>query len=179
MAKSLQKKQAEVKALTDKMRRMKVVILTSIAGLTVKDSTELRSLLRKSGIEFAVAKKTLIKRGLQDVSLSGLNLDPIATSFGMAFGYGDEVMAARLLAQFAKTHEAVKFLGGILDGHFVDAQKVSELSKLPTRDELRGQLVGTIAGPLSGFINVMVGNLRGLARVIDAVRTSRAAAPAS
>ncbi|MBI4426296.1 MAG: 50S ribosomal protein L10 [Candidatus Kerfeldbacteria bacterium] len=179
MAKTRQRKEQEVSALTDRLQRMKVTVFATNAGLNVKDMTKLRSLLREHNVDFIVAKKTLLKRALGAADLSNVDVSKIQRSFAAAFGFDDEVTSAKLLAQFAKTHETLTFVGGILNGSFISAEQVKDLAQLPTRDQLRGQLVGTIVGPLSGFINVMVGNLRGLVRVIDAVRTSRAPVPAS
>lgn len=178
MAKTRQQKEIEVQALTDRLQRMKVAVFATSGGLKVKDVTALRSQLRQNQIDFMVAKKTLLKRALAAANMSGIDVSGIQASFGLAFGFTDEVAPAKLLAQFAKNHEALTFLGGIMNGSFVPAEQIEALAKLPTRDQLRGQLVGTLAAPLSGLVNVLVGNLRGLVRVIDAVRERRASAPA-
>lgn len=178
MAKSKAKKTSEVTTLTDKLRRMKVAVLSANAGLKVKDSTALRATLRQAGVDYMVVKKTLLKRALAAADLSSIDVSGIQASFSLAFGFDDEVTPAKLLAQFAKTHESLTFLGGILNQSFVSAEQMTALAKLPTRDQLRGQLIGTIAAPLSCLVNVLVGNLRGLVRVIDAVRERRASAPA-
>lgn len=175
MAKTRVKKELESSALTERLQKMKVAVLTTTAGLKVKDMTELRTALRAEGVEYVVAKKTLVRRALSAAKLEQVDLSPVDSSFSLTFGYDDEVTPAKLLAQFAKTHEALKFLGGILDGAFVDAERMKQLAKLPSRDQLRGQVVGTIAAPLSGFVSVLAGNLRGLVRVLDAVRQKQSA----
>lgn len=174
MAKSRQKKDAESAALTERFRKMKVTVLTTTSNLKVKDMTELRSSLRAENIEYVIAKKTLVSRALKDAGLGQIDVSPINSGFSLAFGYDDEVAPAKLLAQFAKTHESVLFLGGILDGVFVEADRMKQLAKLPSRDELRARVVGTIAAPISGFVNVLAGNLRGFVRVLNAIREQRA-----
>lgn len=175
MAKTRQQKIDEAAALSDKLQRMKVAVFSTTAGLKVKDVNALRSILRKEGIDHVVSKKTVLQRALTAAQLERIDISPIAQSFAVTFGYDDEVTPAKLLAQFAKTHEPLKFVGGILDGALVDAASVTALSKLPTRMELRGQLVGTIAAPISGFLNVLIGNVRGLVRALDQIRASRPA----
>lgn len=174
MAKSRDQKQQELSRLTDRFGRMKVAVFTTTGGLKVKDVTDLRNQLRKEGIDYTVAKKTLVNRALKDAKVESVDVSGIMTSFSIAFGYEDEISPAKFLAQFAKTHESVQFLGGILNGVFVDADQMKALSKLPTRDELRARVVGSMAAPLSGFVNVLAGNLRGLVRVLDAVRNQKA-----
>jgi len=175
MAKTRVQKEQETAVLVDHLQRMKSAVLSSTSGLTVKDMTELRSTLRKAGLDYVVAKKTLVKRALEASGLAKVDISPVQASFSLTFGYEDEVAPAKILAQFGKTHEAVKFLGGILEGSYVGVEQVQQLAKLPTRDELRARVVGSIAAPISGFVNVLAGNLRGLVRVLDAIRTKQSA----
>jgi len=53
-------------------------------------------------------------------------------------------------------------------------EKVIELAKLPAKPQMLGVVVGTIAAPLSGFVNVLAGNLRGLVNVINSIKDSKA-----
>lgn len=174
MAKSREKKSKETEILVDRLRRMKVAVITATAGLTVKDVNGLRSQLRKSGIDYLIAKKTLIRRALKETGLDRVSVDEISGSFSIAFGYDDEITAAKLLHQFAKTHEALKFYGGILEGSFTGPDAMLALAKLPGKDGLRSQLVGTMTAPVSGFVRVLAGNLQGLLRVLAAHHEQRA-----
>lgn len=176
MAKSREKKSVEIEKLVERLGRMKVAVLTTTSGLKVKDINELRSLLRKSSVEYVVAKKTLVRRALEQASLAGnVDLSPLAESFALSFGFDDVVAPAKLLSQFSKTHDSVKFVGGIMDGAFVTGEQIKALAALPSIDELRGRLVGSIASPLSGFVRVLNGNLAGLVRVLDGYQKSRTA----
>ncbi|MBI5405333.1 MAG: 50S ribosomal protein L10, partial [Candidatus Kerfeldbacteria bacterium] len=107
MAKTRVKKELESSALTERLQKMKVAVLTTTAGLKVKDMTELRTALRAEGVEYVVAKKTLVRRALSAAKLEQVDLAPVDSSFSLTFGYDDEVTPAKLLAQFAKTHEAL------------------------------------------------------------------------
>lgn len=179
MAKSRPKKAQEVENLATHISRMKVAVVTSTSGLNVKGTNELRTALRAVGVDYVVAKKTLVKRAFEQAKLADtVDLAPLSESFALSFGYEDEVTPAKTLAKFAKTHEAVKFLGGIMDRSFVPAEQMKALAALPSTDELRARLVGSIASPLSGFVRVLNGNLAGLVRVLEAHRSNRAAQPA-
>jgi large subunit ribosomal protein L10 len=90
------------------------------------------------------------------------------------FGTGDEVAPAQIIATFAKTHDVMTIFGGILEGKYIDAIKVTELSKLPSKEQLYAQLVGTLNAPISGFVNVLAGNLRGLVQVLNAIKEQKA-----
>ncbi len=74
--------------------------------------------------------------------------------------------ANKAVVTFGKSHEALRILGAVIDGQFVDEAGVRILAALPGRDELYAKLVGSIAAPLSGLVNVLSGNLRGLVSVL-------------
>ena len=73
----------------------------------------------------------------------------------------------------AKTNENLKIVGGILGKSVLSSQEVMALSKLPSKEELLAKFVGTINAPVSGFVNVLAGNLRGLVNVLKAVADNK------
>ena len=103
------------------------------------------------------------------------DIDPVTLNKGVAtvFSYNDEVASAKTIGEFAKTHEALKPVGGILEKKFIDAAKVITLSKLPSRNELLAKLLGSIKSPVSGLVNVLSGNLRNLVYVLNAIKNSK------
>jgi large subunit ribosomal protein L10 len=70
-------------------------------------------------------------------------------------------------------NERLDFLGGILEGKFIDAAQVKFLADLPSREELYAKLVGSINAPVSGFVNALAGNLRNLVGVLNAIQTKK------
>ena len=86
----------------------------------------------------------------------------------------DEVSAAKIIDIFAKTNPNVKMLGGTLGNQVMTAAEVKALAKVPSKEQLLGQLVGTLNAPISGFVNVLAGNLRGLVQVLNAVKEQKA-----
>lgn len=173
MAKTREKKEQIISDLDQKIEAMKSAVLVDYKGLKVKEIEELRNTLRKQGVSFNVSKNTLTKIALKK---SGIEFDegvfkkPVAVAFAME----DEVAPAREIALFAKKNEAIAILGGILEKKYIDEAMVKSLATLPTRDQLRGTVVGTIASPLSGMINVFAGNLRGLVNVLNALKEKKA-----
>ena len=95
---------------------------------------------------------------------------PVAIAFAME----DEVSSAKEITLFAKKNEAVKILGGILESKAISVEAVKQLASLPTREQLLAQVVGTISAPLTGFVNVMGGNVRGLVNVMNALKEKKA-----
>lgn len=173
MAKTRQAKEQEIAVLVDQLKSAKSVVFANFQGLKVKESEELRSICRKEQIVYVASKKTLMKRALQEV---GLSVDTKVFEGGVSavFGQKDEVLPAQIVDKFAKDHEALKVFGGVLEGAFIDAAKIKQLAKLPSKQQLLGQLVGTLNAPVSGFVNVLAGNIRGLVNVLNAVKETKA-----
>lgn len=173
MAKTRQQK---VVILTDVVRSFqgaKGMVFANMQGLKTTSTNELRAKCRENNLTFAVMKKTLLKRALSDI---GLTIDTKSFIGGVSIVTGsDEVAPAQVVAAFARTHELAKIFGGVLEGKFIDAAKVSALAKLPSKQQLLGQLVGTINAPVLGFVNVLAGNLRGLVTVLNAVKDQKTA----
>ncbi len=170
MAKSRASKVATAKSLSESLASAKGVVMADFTGLGVKELQELRKNLRDKGISYEVVKKTVLKRSLSSAGLTEAAEANLPNgSVSLAVSQVDEVEAAKLLADYGKTHDKFKILGGILEKAFVNADKVNELSKLPSKQELLGQVVGSIASPLSGLVNVLQGNLRGLVQVFKAM----------
>jgi large subunit ribosomal protein L10 len=164
-------KELAVAGLTEDLGRIKLAVLTNYRGLTVAEVEDLRAKLRSEGMTYKVTKNTLLRLAAQ--SSPGLaQLDP-ATFTGpmaLAFSFEDEVAPARVVFQYAREHTALEIVGAITsDGSVLDAAQVKALATLPTRTQLLGQVVGTIAAPLSGFVGVMGANVRSIIQVLSAI----------
>lgn len=173
MAKTRQQKEQELAYLQDKFAESKGAVFAKYMGLTVAELQELRRSLRAEGNELVVAKKNLLGLMLEKKGLSKESLNHVDSGVAVVFGYQDEVSPAKVLATFAKKHEPVGFFGGVLEGSFISAEQVTALSKLPSRVELLGQVVGTIKAPVTGFVNVLAGNLRGLVQVLSQIKDQK------
>ena len=151
---------------------MKSAVFTTISGYTMDDANALRQKGREAGVELLVAKKTLLVRALE---ASGFNIDAgtLEGSILTTIGFNDEISAAKLVAGFLKDREGSAIVGGILEGRFVGANEVKQLAMLPSRKELLAKLVGSFNAPMSGFVNVLAGNLRNLVYVLNAIKESK------
>ena len=174
MPKTKQQKAEQISALREKLARATSLVFTNFSGLTVKEVTELRRLCREANTEYLVAKKTLMRRAFAEAQL---DVDPesFAGAVATVFGFADEAAPSRVTVQFAKDHPALKPFGGLLERKFVAAEKIKELSALPSKQELVAKVVGSIGAPLSGFVNVLAGNLRGLVHVLKSISEKKPA----
>jgi len=170
MALSKDKKHEVVSEVSQLLDSSKMTVVTAYRGTPVKAMQELRRQGRDSGTVIKVVKNRLVKKALsgsdkfKDIDASSLE--------GMllyAFNPTDEVAPAQTIANFAKTQPTLEFVGAFTDdGQLISADDVKALASLPSKEQLRGMLVGTIAAPLTGFVGVMSGNLRGFLNVLSA-----------
>ncbi len=163
-----QKKQV-IENLTDKFSKMKAGILVDFTGLSVSQISKLRQQLKKEEAELKVAKKSLVSLALKEKDLK-VDLESFKGQTAWAFGYKDELALVKILAQFAKESKILKMLAGIVANDYLDAAALKALAQLPSRDGLLARLVGQIAAPITGLMNVLQGNLRNLVFVLSQIK---------
>lgn len=161
-------KEELVKNLSQIIKEGKVVIFSDYTGTTVAKMKDLRDELRKTGSSYKITKKKLIDLSLKDAGIETSVMD-LEGQIGIAIGKEDEAAAAKVLAKFAKENKNFKILEGVLENKVISAKEVGSLATLPSKEDLLTKLVGTINAPVSGFVNVLAGNLRGLVNVLKAV----------
>lgn len=168
MAVAKAKKDEILKSLDAKFSRAQAVYFADFRGLTVKQLGGLRAKLREQGVDYQVAKKTLMKLSMKNANLPEVPKELMQGPVGAAFGYEDVIMPVKLLHEYAKTAENLEILGGLVDGKFVSKSEAKSLALLPSREELYAKLVGSLMSPISGFHGVLHGLLSGFVRVLKA-----------
>ncbi len=171
---SLEQKKAVVAETLEKLEKAHSVVFADYRGMTVKEISELRAVLRKQGVELKVLKNTLIKIAAEQNGVQGL--DPYLTGTNMwAFSMEDAVSAAKLLQEFAKTHPKLIVKGGIMDKKAFDAEGVKALASLPSREVLLGQIAGLLQTPIVGMARVLQGPINKMAYALEAYRKAQEA----
>lgn len=153
MAKTREQKSAALEQLTQGFKDAKSVAFADYRGLSVPQADELRGKMRDANVRYMVAKKTLVSRAAKDAGFD-LNAKQYEGMLGVAFGIEDEVAPAKILGDLSKT-TSVQIVGGMFEGAVVPKEKMIELSKLPSKMELLGTLVGTFYAPVSAFVRVL------------------------
>ncbi|MFA5159872.1 MAG: 50S ribosomal protein L10 [Candidatus Omnitrophota bacterium] len=175
MPKSKLQKGEILRDLTAKIGRSKSIVFATFNALGVKENEELRRKLQAENSEYYVAKKTLMDKAFKDSNLQDFNARELDGKVAAIFSYEDEVAPAKIVDNFRKTREdKIAFVGGILENRFLTAAQVENLAKLPSKLELYSKLVGSINAPVSGFVNVLAGNLRGLVTALKAIADQKA-----
>lgn len=174
MQQTKQQKEALIAEVAEKIKGSKALVFANFKGVSVKNVTLIRQELRKSGSSWQVLKKTLLNLALKD---AGVEVDARALEgqVGVAFSQ-DEVAAAKVIADFQKANKDVTFAieGGALGKKALSVAEVKALAKLPSQDELRAQLVGTLQAPIAGFVRTLSANLSGLVQVLKAIEEKKA-----
>lgn len=172
--KILEQKKALVSELSDKLKNSCAGVFVSYKGINVADDTKLRKELREAGVEYTVVKNTLLLRACEDAGLSGL--EPVLKgTTAVAISKDDYVSAARILCKFAESNNYFKTKAGFIDGETVDESKVTELSKLPSKEILLAQVLGTMNAPITGLATVLNGTIRALAIALNAIAEKQSA----
>ena len=130
------------------------VVIVDYCGLTVEEDTRLRKELRENGIIYKVYKNTMMNfafKGTYCESLSQHLEGPNA----IAISKTDATAPARILAKFAKDAKALEIKAGIVEGTYYDATGMEAISKIPSREELLGKLLGSIQSPIANFARVI------------------------
>ncbi len=157
-----------IEKLGEELEKQKSIVFIDFQGLKVKDLLSFRKQLKKVGAILRVAKKTLLQKALNAKNIN-VDLKKLSGEIAAVFVIDDLVSAAKAVFQFSKTSEHVKVLGGYGDNQMYAPEILKEIASLPSREQLLGRLLGSIASPLSGFMNVLQGNTKGLVVALNAI----------
>ena len=146
--KALKQKEELVKALAERMKSAKVIILTDYRGINVADVTKLRADLRNTNSEYKVIKNNIIKRALDMNGESGLD-DLLTGPTAVLMGDEDYLEPSKVLYNFAKDNDFYKIKGGIIEGKVMTAEEIITLAKLPSKQELIAKLAGCLLANIS------------------------------
>jgi len=156
--------------LKNKMKDAKSVVFAKNSGLSVKDFADLRAKLREEGVFFQIAKKTLLRIAAKDAGFDEIPDEVMEGPIGTAFSMEDEVIAAKLLHDFAKDHKELELRGALFEGKILGMEKTKELALIPGKEELYAKVTYLIKSPVSGFHGVLSNTVSGFVRVLNAVK---------
>ncbi|MDR1733034.1 MAG: 50S ribosomal protein L10 [Synergistaceae bacterium] len=168
-------KYEQVELLKSKLEKSGAVFVGEYRGMTVAQSTKLRATVRAAGGELKVAKNTLFSIAMKELGMTALPESITSGPNIYALCYGDPVTVAKVLRDYAadKTQKAFILKGGLLGQKVLSAGQLQALADLPPKDVLVGQVVRTIAAPLTGLVTVLSGTIRGLVTCLDQIREQK------
>lgn len=148
--KILEQKQQIVKELAEKIKSAKSGVLVDYKGITVLNDTQLRSDLRKAGVEYSVVKNTLTSKACDIIGFEKLK-DVLSGMTALAISNEDEIVAAKILNAYAEKNENFVIKAGFVDGNVIDADGVKALAAIPSKEVLIGKVLGSLQSSLYGF----------------------------
>ena len=163
-------KAAVIEEMTEKLKRARAAVLLQTEGLTVAEMSDLRRRLGAQKVELHVIKNTLLRIASERAEYKDIS-SILQGQTTIALGYDDEVAPAKTISDYlrqVKTVKPVTVKAGILERGPIPASQVEALSKVPPRDQLRGEVVGTIMGPLNQTYGVLSAPLRDIINVLEA-----------
>src|SRR6266478_6256847 len=164
-----QAKAEKIEELTEKLARATVTILVQTQGLKVKDMNDLRNKMRAAKLEFQVAKNTLLRIATERNNMTELDKGIFNGQTTVAFGYEDEIAAAKAVTDYIRTSKVAVLKSGILGGRALTAAQVEDLGKMPGgKNYAKAQAVGVIQGPLATTYGLLTAPLRDFCYVIQA-----------
>ena len=171
--KILEKKKKAVEALAEQFKTAKSVILADYRGLTVEQDTELRRALRKEGVDYKVVKNTLAKFAVKQCGFDDLE-KYLEGPTAMAAHTEDPVIPAKVLVEYTKKFNNLQVKAGIVEGRVIGAEGINELATLPSREQLVAKVLAGFNAPITSFVNVLNGNIRGLVVALKAIAEKKA-----
>ena len=146
--KILESKKAKVAALTEMLQDSVSFVLVDYKGISVEDDTKLRKELREAGVHYVVEKNSMLRFAFKNMGIDAFD-EVLHGTTAVALSKDDQTAPARVLGKFAADHEDFFNLkAGYVEGVAYDASGVEKLSKIPSKEVLLAQLVGSLQGPL-------------------------------
>ncbi len=150
-----------------------VVVVTRNLGLSVEQSTALRTKMREAGASYKVAKNRLAKLALKDTDYTGID-EYLNGPTALAYSE-DPVTAAKVAVEFAKTNDRLEIVGGSMGATVLDEAGIRALASMPSLDQLRGTIVGLVNAPATKIARVVNEPASKLARVFGVYGAKEAA----
>ena len=147
-------KKPVVEEISELLSGAATAVVVDYRGLTVAEDTEHRKQLREAGVVYKVYKNTMINFAIKDTEFADL-AQHLEGPTAIAVCKDDATAAARVLAKFAKTAEALEIKGGVVDGVYYDAAGIGQIASIPSREVLLSKLLGSMQSPVTNFARVI------------------------
>lgn len=172
MPKTKTEKKAAVSDLAAKVGSFKTMFVVAPKSITPNEAAELKMKLAEVGGEYHLIKNTLFKLAITQSGLAS-SQDFESGQNAIVFVNDQSPEAAKMLKQFAKDTEKLEFKGGYLEGKPFSKEEALAIADLPSREQMLAQVLATMNAPVSGFVQVLAGNVRSIINVIDAYQKSK------
>ena len=151
MARTKVQKQEIIDKLKTAMSGAKSLVFVNFHGLTVGEATTMRKALKKAGVSYFVAKKTLVEKALESQKYTGTQPELVG-EFGLAYGT-DLIAPARGIYEFQNKFKGkATIVGGVFENAYMGKDEMTTIAAIPARETLYGMLVNVINSPIQGMV---------------------------
>jgi len=172
---STPQKEAILKDTQTRIADVSGLYLADFTGMTVHSLSLLRKRCREQGVQFRVIKNTLLKRAFNARGIQSLD-EHLVGPTGLVFSPVNAMAPAKILSDFAKEFERPRVKAAVVDGRLYDTKAIAVLAKLPSREVLLSQLIGTFVAPMSSFLGAVNALLATPANMADALAQEKSKA---
>jgi len=166
MAVSRAKKSEQVEKLSEDLKNVSSLIVTTYSKMTVAQDYELRKTLRSTGAKYQVVKNTLAARAAKGTKVEGVLRD-LAGVTSIAYTQGDPIALAKALSKYAKDNPEFTFKAGVVEGRVISIKEIETLATMPSKEEIMAKLLFLINAPAQRLVTAMNAVGRNLAVVVN------------
>jgi len=163
-----------VSELSELLNSSKATFLADYRGMDVEAVNKLRGELRLLGVDYRVAKNTLMRLAAKGTGAECLE-PHLQGPTAVAFAQDDVAAPAKVLAELAKVSKFFELKGGVMDGKALSVDDIKALAELPSREVLLAKVLGSISAPATNFVGVLAAVPRSLVQVLAAIQEQKAA----
>jgi large subunit ribosomal protein L10 len=165
-----------VSEMKDVFSENKGFVVSSIENLKASEINVLRKKMRQSGSRYLVVKNRLAVRALEEAGIEGV-ADTVREKkiLGLGVITEDAVQVAKTMVEFSKANKGFSVSNGYLEGRFLTAERIKELSDLPSREQLLAMVVGMMNAPITGFVGVLSSVVRSIVCALNAIKEQKEA----
>jgi len=167
-------KAERVDIISESLSRAKATFVVDFNGMNVEQVTNLRKSLHKTNSEMKVVRNTLARLALKNHPEADKALDgEFVGTNALVFAFEDASASAKALSEFSKDVEKLKLKTGVMEGQKLDEAKIKFLATLPSKDELRAQLLSVMTMPATSLVRVMNAVPSGILNVMNAYKDTK------
>ena len=152
---NIERKAEQVALVAEKVKKAQSVVVFDYRGISVAEDTELRSEMRKNGVEYVVIKNHIMARACEASGVHEHVEEILKGPSAFAFGYEDVAAPARILKAFIKKAKKCELKGGIVEKELINAAQVEAIADMPSREVLIARMLGSMMTPISKFAIVL------------------------
>ena len=146
---NVERKAEKVSLVAEKIKKAQSIVVFDYRGISVAEDTELRTEMRKAGVEYAVIKNHIVERACLSLGIDAKDAQILKGPSAFAFGYDDLAAPARILRAFVKKAKKCELKGGIVEKNILNAAQIEAIADMPSREVLIARMLGSMMSPIS------------------------------